>query len=380
MPDPLGSAPIVRKPSAGVVTLGRLLVFGGVAWLLGIAMTHWLGQPAADAVSGTLQARTTSVAVARAAQLAEVFVKPGQTVEPDAPLFRLADDRLAARRAAKRREIIELTAELTRVEAAADVDLEWRRRDLQNEAFETQLKAAEYLQARVHRQVEQIAWQEQLTGLDWWVGDAAADSAVQPIALAADAPNPARLRALLKADEVAGSLETNAAQLALCERKLTELVELEARLEEKVRISIGVDLAKAKLQRAEDELKALQDQEQALTIRSPGFGTVGRLTAQPGDLLSAGQCVVELLDDQQRFLLANVPSASIERFRVGDKVALWFSQRQPFEGTIVDIPPQAQEANGNTDATIPVRIAPSGKLWPKLPIGSRVSIEIPCEG
>jgi multidrug resistance efflux pump len=378
MSQPLQTNPSpIRNSSAGTVTLGRLLVCGGGAWLLGIALTQWLGQPAADAVYGTLQAKSISVAAARPAQLAELFVKPGQTVEPDAPLFRLADDRLASRLAAKRREMVELAAEVKRVEAAAEVDLDWRRRELQNEAFDTQLKATEYLQARVHQQVEQIAWKEQLTGLDWWLGDAASDTAVQPIAFAAEAPNLARLQALLKADEVAGSLEANAAQLALCERKLTELAELEARLTEKVRISVGVDVAKAKLERAEDELKALEDQEQALTIRSPGYGAVGGLTVQVGDLLTAGQCVIELLDDDQRFLMANVPSASIERFHVGGKVTARFPQGQRFEGTIVDIPPQAQAANAGQDATIPVRIAPSGKLWPKLPIGSRVSIELP---
>ena len=378
MPQPLPtSSSASRKSTVGSVTLGRLFVFGGGAWLLGLALSHWLGHPAANAVPGTLQSKTISVVSARSAQLSELFVKPGQKVEPEAPLFRLADDRLASRIAAKRREIVELKAELQRVEAAADVDWEWRRRELQNEAFETQLKAAEYLQARVHHQVEQIAWKEQLTGLDWWLGDIDSDGAVQPIAFAVEAPNPARLQALLKADEAAGSLESNAAQLSLCERKLTELVELEAKLADKVRISTGVDVAKARLQRAEDELKALDDQDQALTIRSPGYGTVGSLTAQPGDLLDSGYCVIELLDDDQRYLLASVPSATIERFHIGAKVTVRFPSEQQFEGTIAEVPPQAQLADAEQDATIPVRIVPSGKLWPKLPIGSRVSVEVP---
>jgi multidrug resistance efflux pump len=371
------TAPSAERSKVGAVTLGRLLVFGGAAWLMGLALSTWLGEAVADSVPGTLQAKTISVAVARPAQVAELFVKPGQAVEPEAPLFRLADDRLATRLASKRREIIELTAELKRVEAAAEVDLEWRCRELQNEAFETQLKAAEFLQARVHHQVEQIAWREQLTGQDWWVGDVASDEWVQPIAFDADAPNPARLQALLKSDEAATSLESNAAQLALCERKLIELVELEARLANNVRISAGVDVAKAKLQRAEDELKALEEQEQALTIRSPGYGTVGGLTAQIGDVLAAGQCVVDLLDDDQRFLLANVPSASIARFQPGEQVGVRFPSRQRLQGAIVAIPPQAQAAEAGQDAMVPVRIAPSGKLWPKLPIGSRVRVEMP---
>lgn len=362
--------------TAGTVTLGRLLVFGGGAWLFGLALSAWIADSGDHLIPATLQAKTLSVSAARPAILAELFVKPGQTVAPDTPLFRLADDRLTGRIAAKRREQTELSAELARVEAAADVDLEWRRRELQNDVFQTELRAAELLQARVHHQVEQLAWEEQLAGLDWWIG-VGAHTDVQPIALEVDAPNLARLQALLRSDQAASSLEANAAQLALCQRKLAELAELEAKLTEKVRISAGVDVAQTRLQRAAAELHTLEDQERALTIHSPGYGTVGSVSAQVADPISGGQCVIELLDGEQRFVIAQVPSATVSQFQVGETVTVRFAPRMRLQGTIVEIPPLAESTDADQDATIPIRIAPKGKLWPQLPIGSRVDIEAP---
>jgi multidrug resistance efflux pump len=366
-----------RAEAVGAVTLGRLFVFGGAALLFGVFCTNWLGRHAVEVVPATLQTKTLSVAAARPAQLAELFVQSGQAVQPQAPLFRLADDRLQTRIATKRREIVELAAELKRVEATADVDWEWRRRELQREAFETELKAAEYLQARVQHQVEHIAWTEQWQAADDWLGDDAGDRAVQLIAFTNETPSPARLQALLRADAAAGSVETNDAQLALCERKLTELAELEARLTDKVRISVGVDVARTRFQQAEDELQILEEQAAALTIHSPGYGTVAGLSSQVGDALLAGQSVVELLDDDQRFVMAHVPSASVERFHSGQTVVVRFGTQHRLQGRIAEIPPQASPSAEAQDATIPVRIAPCGKLWPKLPIGSRATVELP---
>jgi HlyD family secretion protein len=369
-------SPSERSATAGTVTLGRLLLFGGAAWVCGMAFSAWLAAPSPREIPAELQAKMIAVSVPRPAVLAELFVKPGQTVTPQTPLFRLADDRLADQIDDKRREQTLLVAEVARAEATAEVDLEWRRRALQEETFQIELRAAELLQARVHQQVEQLAWREQLDGEECWVGGAG-DMALEPFALPADEFSPARLQVLLYIDNAASALEANTVQLGLCERQLAALADLETRLTQKVRVSAGVDVAKAKLTRAEEELAALEQQERELTIRSPGFGVVGSLTVQPGDTLAGGQCVIELLDEEQRFLVAQVPSAALSGFQAGDKVSVRFAPRQRWEGIVAEIPPQAQPGQTGEDATIPIRILPAGKLWPQRPIGSRVTIEIP---
>jgi multidrug resistance efflux pump len=361
----------------GGISILRLSVFGGGACLLGLAVSIWLGEPVVETVPATVQARMISVTAAAPARLAELHVRQGQSVEPNTPLFRLTDERLTARLAAKRRELHELSAECKRVEAAADVELAWRRRQLQQEALEIELKKAGYLHARVHHQVEQIAWEEQLAAAEWWVGDLGGPDAIQPLSFVQDVPPPGRLQALLRADAAAAALEANAAQLRLCEEQLAELAELEAQLSTKVRVSAGVDVAQARLERAQAELELLEQQEQALLVHSPGYGTVGALAWQVGDRLAAGQTVVELIDDDQRYLRAYVPTRHIQRFVCGVRVAVHFPSRQRLEGWVAEVPPQASVAAIDRDALTEVRIVACGKLWPKLPIGSRVEVEVP---
>src|SRR5581483_9110428 len=138
-----------RTPPLKSAHWGRVLVFCASAWLFGTAMSAWLSKPAENTIPATLQAKTTTVTVSHPARLAELFVTVGARVTPNTPLFRLSDERLASRIAAKRREIVELTAEVQRVEAAAEVDLAWRRRELQRDAFDARLKMTQLEQLRV---------------------------------------------------------------------------------------------------------------------------------------------------------------------------------------------------------------------------------------
>lgn len=364
------------KTDRGVSRL-RLFVFCGGAALLGWALSIWLGEPVVETVPATLQARRLSVTTGSTARLAELHVRQGVWVEPGAPLFRLEDDRLLARIASQQRAIEELTAELKRVEAAAEVEWAWRKRELQQQALELELKKAGLLQARVHHQVEQIAWEEQLRRDELWMGDWTTPEELQPLAFVSSTPHPSRLQALLRADAAAAALEAHAQQLRVCEEKLAELAELETQLSGKVRISAGVDVVQARLARAQAELQQLEDQARALSVSSPGYGTVGTLTWQVGDRLAAGQTVVELIDDDQRFLHALVPSQHLPRFVRGVRVRLHFPRQQLREGLIAEVPPQASEVPGSADALTVVRITPCGKLWPKLPVGARVEVEVP---
>jgi multidrug resistance efflux pump len=366
---------VQRQGPMGAASLGRVFVFGGSAWLMGLALATALGQPAVAVLPATLHAKTQSVTASRPAVLAEVFVQTGQTVRPHQPLFRLTDERLAARLAGKQREIDELAAEVQRVEAAAEVNLELLRRELQRDAFEARLKLKQLQQDRAHRQVEQVAWQERTAGWSYWIGDWNTETAVRPLLMPCDILPTARLQALLQADETEAALEANAGQIAECERKLAELDDLERRLTERVRVSAGVDVARVKLQRAEAERQTLAEAEQALTICSTGFGTVGTLAVQPGDPLTPGAAIVDLLDDDQRFLLVRVPTDLVPRFQTDSKVTVLFPGRQRLHGVIAELPPQS--CRDGDDGAIPVRITPHGKLWPRLPVGSRVTIEVP---
>lgn len=353
--------------------VGLALVAGSaVAWLL-----DWSGD---QVYPGSLQSRTTVVTSNCAARISEVSAKAGQTVAPGDPLLQLVDLQLEDRLIAKRREIAELEAEVSRAKVAAEIDLAWRRRDLQSEVFETQLKEAALSQEKLNKQVEQLAWKDHLTGVDSNVSPMVAEvdhpfrSISRQLQLR---PDDRRLQAMLREDAAAATAETLATQIALCEQRLKTLAVLEHDLETKIRAASGVDVNEARLTGARLELAALDSQQKELTISSPTYGTIGDVRFQSGDRIPNGGPLIEILDNIKPHVVAHLPSGIASQLQNGAKVSLIFPSNDKRIGIVAEIPPQAISATGTSDSYLAVKIEPAGKLWPKLAIGSNVKVLLP---
>jgi len=362
----------------------RAVVLCLTASAIGLGLATWLEIRGAASYVGQLQARTMTVASGRGARLASLSVVAGQRVVPGEKLFELADDRLVGLIASKKRELVELEADVQRVKATADVELEWRRRELQSEAFQTQLKAAAMNQEKLNKQVEQLAWQEHLSGrsaeLDGRGSLVEATSTFRSIILNTHVMDERRLQAMLKEDAAAGAAESLASQLTLCEQQLDRLKKLGEELPGKIRLSAGVELAETRLARVREELASLEQQRESLTISSTSYGVVGAVHRETGDLVEAGETILEVFDDDRRHLTASIPSSEVAGLRPGTKLTLIFPGGQGRIGLVAEIPPQAMigdHGQQSDDSHVAVRIEPAGKLWPKAPIGSRVKVQVP---
>ncbi|MEK6261508.1 MAG: HlyD family efflux transporter periplasmic adaptor subunit [Planctomycetota bacterium] len=378
------SASVCANGLTRPATSRRMAILCLVALAAGIGVATWIEVRGATSYAGQLQARTTSVAAGRAARIASMTVTTGQRVVPGEKLLELADDRLTGQITAKKRELIELEADVQRVKATADVELEWRRRELQSELFQTQLKATSVSQEKLNKQVEQLAWQEHLTGritdLDAGPSLVEAASPFRPIILNTHVMDERRVQAMLKEDAAAAAAESLAAQLTLCEQQLERLKKLGEDLPNKVRLSAGVELAETRLARVREELSSLEQQRESLTIVSPSHGVVGAVHHEPGDLVEPGSTIIELFDDDRRHLTASIPSSAVARLKPGTKLTLIFPSGYKRIGLVAAIPPQAMSESStepSDDSQVAVRIEPAGKLWPKIPIGSRIKVQVP---
>lgn len=373
--------PSTSECSQQRVPFRRLVLLCAASLLAGIGVATLRSQDS-PSYGGSLQARTIAVLTERDARVETILFAPGQRVAPGDKLAQLADERLTAQIENKRRELVELAAELKRVQAAADVELEWRSRDINGEIFQTQLKLSSVGQERTSRQVEQLAWQDQLKGPRDELQTSEASASLLPVRSAfvdGPLPNDRRLQAILKEDAAAGAVEALTEQLQLCEERLERLKALEQQLAGKVRTSAGVDLVEARIDRARQELADLEKQQESLTITSPGYGIIGSLQHRSGDRVAAGDPILELLDDDRRFLIANIPSSTAAKVPTGARITLVFPNHQERQGIVSSIPPRAIPADPNRpteDSMVEVRIEPSGKLWPQLPIGSRVQVQV----
>ena len=290
----------------------------------------------------------------------------------------LTDEPLLALIADQQRELVELDADLKRVQAMADVELEWRKRELNGEIFQTQLKITTVAQERTSKQVEQLAWQDYLKNLQ---GTSESTEAILPVrSVALDSfPDERRLQAILKEDAAAVAAEALTAQMELCEQQLERLRKLDSELPDKVKVSVGVNLVETRIARAREELAALEKQREALSLISPAHGIVGTIHHRAGDVVRGGDPLVELLDDERRHLIAYIPSAAATKLHPGTRVELMFPGNQRRIGLVSAIPPHAIPADQrapSADSQVEVKVEPAGKLWPKLPVGSRVQVQV----
>lgn len=223
-----------------LVSPSRFILLALVAGCCGMGVSAWLDGRARPAFTGRLHAHTISVTAGRSARIVELPAVSGSTVSPGDTLVVVSDDRLDARIRQQEQDVKELEADVARVTAAADIELQWRQRDLQAEQFELQLKAAGFLQEKISRQVEQIAWQERLNALSSWT------TADEPgrfgKLLQASFPDDGRVQAMLREDAAATAAEALAVQLGLCEHRIAEIEALSKELESKIKVSAGVDL------------------------------------------------------------------------------------------------------------------------------------------
>lgn len=342
----------------------------------GMALSGRWQQPKSDSQKGTLLAKSTTISAGRTAKLAEILAAAGTDVTPGTPLLRLIDDQLTARIAAKKKEIEGREVELQKVRAQADVEFQWRQQELKAEAFETQLKSAAFLKEKINHQVEQLAWKEQLTTVSLTSGDnSLTDTLIRPLSLVNEPPNPERLQALLREDAAASAVEALDVQIGLCETRMAELKQLEEALTTKIRTSVGVELAETRLNQSREELTVLEAQTAGLTIASETHGRVGLWNKQIGDAVHAGETIVELHDQEQRFLAINVPSTLAGEYRPGVKLSLIFPGQERLAGSVEDVGPQT--LRNSEEPVVPVRITSIGRVWPQLAIGTRVIVEPP---
>ncbi|HET6424398.1 MAG TPA: hypothetical protein VFG20_11985 [Planctomycetaceae bacterium] len=370
------SAATATTPPAGRTSWVRVILFGGVALCAGIALSDRAQQPKPDSQKGTLLAKTTAISAGRTAKIAEILAPAGAEVIPGTPLLRLIDDQLAARITAKKRDVEAREVELQKMQAQAEVDLQWRQRELKSEAFQTQLKLAALTKEKINHQVEQLAWKEQLTTVSLDAGnESLTDTLIRPLSLVNEPPNPARLQLLLKEDAAASAVEALDVQIALCEARMSELKQLEESLTAKIRTSVGVDLAETRLKQSQEELTALEVQTSGLTIASDTYGRVGLWNKQIGDTIHAGETIVELHDQEQRFLALNIPSTLAGEYHPGVKLSLLFPGQERLAGVVDDVGPQT--LRNSDEPVVPVRITSVGRVWPQLAIGTRVIVEPP---
>jgi multidrug resistance efflux pump len=341
----------------------RVILLSVLSLTAGIAATLWYEQVRYERFTGFLQARLRTVAAARDAQVAEFLVSPGTVVMAGQPLVRLKDTAFEQRLEAKQRDVESLEIELSRSQASLEVELELRRKDILASILDARLRSG---QASRKGLIPTGMTGQKKSG--WGTAENSDDrhsiqqtGGDQPAAKPSDEPSKLPLT-----------------DVELLAQHIDELERINRELPEKISRSMGVDLAKARLAHARAELARLESQQKELTLIAETSGMVGVFNKEVGDHVSAHEPIVQLLDEEQPYLLLQIPSSRISDFAPGTLVDLHFPGGKQGQGRVEEIPPQTSPipvpgATGS-DTVITAHIEPVGQLWPNLPFGSEVEV------
>jgi multidrug resistance efflux pump len=350
----------------------RIALFSAVSLAAGIAVAFWCERIQYEKFSGYLQARLRTVSASREAQVSELLVTPGTVVTAGQPLVRLKDTAFEQRMEAKQREVESLEIELSQSQARLEVELELRRKSVLESIFDAKLKSAQAARAR-------NAFSTGMNRDGGW-GSRSTNSAFERAAAGnEDRPQIEQVGTVQPAGNAIGEGGKSAAsEVELCSQHIEELERINRELPAKISRSMSVDLAQARLAHARAELARLDLQKRELTLVAEKSGMVGVFHKGVGDHVAAHEPIVQLLDEEQPYLLLQVPSPRVSDFAPGTLVELCFPGGKKGAGRVEEIPPQTSpipgEGASSCETVITAHVEPVGKLWPELPFGSLVEV------
>lgn len=358
--------------SFGLTALVILLI----ALIGGIGCAQWVRGIRVDSYVGSLQAPKTIVTARNDAIIQKVHVNEGETVGSDDVIITLFDRSLDRAWQTKQQQLAALEAELEQSNAKTEVELALRNKEIESEVFNAKLKSSQYLKEQYIHQITNLAWQDFLQDYDSISSNGSNEDVFRSLVYESRLPDENRITAMLRQESARNSAEVFAARVKLCEEQMAELKALQKKLPQQIRLAMGVEVIKNRLQQVRNELKQLESQREALQLKAGQYGTVGVFGKEVGDPIQKGTPIVELFDKEHPFLLVEVPSRKISLFEEGTEVNILFSGNLKGKGLVRKISEQAIRKPGAHESVILVHVEPAGPLWPDLPMGTTVDITL----
>jgi RND family efflux transporter MFP subunit len=127
--------------------------------------------------------------------------------------------------------------------------------------------------------------------------------------------------------------------------------------------------AQADLASAQANLRLAQDQLKYTTLTSPVAGVITRTGADPGQVVEAGQMIVEIADDSALDAVFSVPAQIANLAKIGGKVSIWLQQNPDIKvtGSVRQISPNADPTTGTYTVKVALENPP-----PDMRLGSLV--------
>ncbi len=398
-PDPQPAAAAVAvpyrpkqdaPPAPGTRTIAVLVT----ALLIGCFIVTWLNRHSQPALTGVLAADITSLRVPADSRLLACYVSPGDEVFTGETLLTLEKSEHLEQIARQTRRVEELRRALKQAELQAELDLEWRQYELNQELSESQAQARLFgiLQplcaagpqtteaphalrtvARPRSLPEHpAAPPRSLLFISGATGTSNLNG-LKPIPPDERAPETATDD--LSESEVSGPIaELLQMEVQRHAARLEQLEQMRRRLPEHVRLAAGVVALKTRYEQEAARLTEMESLSRETAVLCPGYGRISQVRYRPGDRMVYGEVMLRILHTDRRCVLVDVPSERAGELQPGTAVQVLFPGQDACTGTVTELP----TADSTSTATaVTVRVESDEADWPDVPIGSRAHIRLP---
>lgn len=361
------------KPTAPA-PLGRTLALLGVTLGLSTVLTGSIAGPKRDRFPARLLATKEVIVAPSDGTIDEVKVKPGQLVTNNQELLIISKPRQQELLTAADQDIERLEMELCSAQAKAAVESQKLIEELDQQVFKLEDQIAVMGGDCYLERMRAKAWSENTNYFNALSSTEIPLSGLQPITKPLQTPRE-QIDSILQEAESENRAETLKARIELCQNRLKIIRDRKEQVVKQYESAVGVPgiekrLTLAKAQRAELESKA--DNQ---TITATGYGLAGLVPHQANDKVKSGDVLIEVYDRDKEFVEADIPAHLAGTLKPGDTLQVHFPDNTVREGQVETIPPQTTRSN-KAESEITVKVLPTGKVWPYLPIGSTVQVSV----
>lgn len=114
--------------------------------------------------------------------------------------------------------------------------------------------------------------------------------------------------------------------------------------------------AAARVKQAQAQAAVANNQSRYTTLTADRNGIITMINAEPGQVVKAGEMVVQIVDMQQIEVQAAVPESRMNEVKVNDlvEVRLWADEEKSYKGKVREITPAASEATRAFDMRVAI--------------------------
>lgn len=397
-PRPESPGATAHLPASAIRTISLL----ACSLLAGCLIVYWLGTRSNYPVAGVLSADITSIRVPANSRLIQAHVNPGDEVFSGDVLLTLEKSEHLSIIADQKQRVQELERQLQKAQAQASLDLEWRTRELEREISDVRTRAHLIQEVKVplpeplraatcpvlpngtptrtvsqSRTVTEYRPARATNRMIFVAGRTGESSLDIPRPNVVPQPRPLPHNELPQTVLASGpKTDMLSIEAQAIEGRLQRLEDLRNTLPEQVKRAAGVESIRVQYEQASQRLENFRSVSREVDIESPGYGKVGLIRYQTGDQMSSGEVMLKILHTDRRYVLMYVPSRRVNEVQIGMEVALVFPGKEVYRGRVADLPMLADPSSQRDQSYVPVRVTPTGKLWPEIPIGSQIDIQL----